>query len=140
MSNAVTMYTGETAPGVFTIPSTGLGVPAALHQDFSIVSRTSPARRGETIALFVTGLGAVNPAVPAGSAAPSDPLSRITAEFVNVRVGGTNATVTYAGLAPGLAGLYQINFTVPNDADRGDAELFIDVPGSITTQTRLPVE
>ena len=26
----------------------------------------------------------------------------------------TQATVAYQGLAPGLAGLYQVNFTVPN--------------------------
>ena len=139
-SNTVTQYTSDTAPGVFTIPSTGLGVPAALHPDFSIVSRTSPARVGETIALFVTGLGTVSPSVPAGASAPSSPLSRITADFINVQVDGIDANVSYAGLAPGLAGLYQINFTIPAGVQRGDAELFIDVPGSITTQTFLPVE
>jgi uncharacterized protein (TIGR03437 family) len=139
-SNTITQYTAETAPGVFTIPSTGIGVPAALHQDFSVVTRSSPARVGETVAVFVTGLGAVAPAVPTGAAAPSDPLSRISAGFINVRVGGVDANVQYAGLAPGLAGLYQINFTVPAGVERGDAELYIDVPGSITTQTAIPVQ
>ena len=139
-SNSVTQYTSETAPGVFTIPSTGLGVPAALHPDFSIVSATSRARIGETIAVFVTGLGPVSPSVPAGAAAPSNPLSRITADFINVQLDGINANVSYAGLAPGLAGLYQINFTIPAGVQRGDATLLIDVPGSITTQTALPVE
>jgi uncharacterized protein (TIGR03437 family) len=139
-SNSVTQYTSATAPGVFTSPSTGLGIPAALHPDFSVVTRASPARAGETIALYVTGLGAVTPPVPAGAAGPSNPLSRISAGFISVTVGGLEAAVPYAGLAPGLAGLYQINFTIPAGVQAGDAELFIDLPGSITTQTLLPVQ
>jgi uncharacterized protein (TIGR03437 family) len=140
VSNTVTQYTNNSATGVFTNPANGTGTPAALHADFSVVTNSSPARRGETIAVFVTGLGAVSPAVATGAAAPSNPLSRITAEFINVQIDGNDANVSYAGLAPNLAGLYQINFTVPNSAPSGPAELWIDVPGSITSQTFIPIQ
>jgi uncharacterized protein (TIGR03437 family) len=144
-SNIVTQYVNSAATGVFTIPSNGLGTPAALRQDFSIVSPTNPARRGETIAIYVTGLGEVRgpngeAPPPAGEAAPSDRLFRTTAQFFNVNIEGTPATVPFAGLAPGFAGLYQVNVTIPQDAPQGNAELWIDVPGSITYQTFLPIQ
>ena len=46
----------------------GLGVPAALHPDFSVVTTSSPARRGETISVFLTGLGQVSLQSPTGLA------------------------------------------------------------------------
>jgi uncharacterized protein (TIGR03437 family) len=144
-SNVVTQYVNSAATGVFTSPANGLGTPAALRPDFSVVSASNPARRGETISLYVTGLGEVrgpNGEAPpaAGEAAPFDPLFRTTAQFLNVRIQDIRATVTFAGLAPGYAGLYQLNVTVPADVPPGNAELWIDVPGSITYQTFLPVQ
>ena len=103
-SNTVTQYTSQTAPGVFTNPANGLGIPSALRPDFSVVTRANPARVGETIALYVSGLGAVSPAVPAGAAAPSNPLSRISAEFINVLVDGADANVHMPGSRLGSPG------------------------------------
>lgn len=139
-SNVVTQYTSSASPGVFTIPANGLGVPASLHQDFSLISRSSPARAGETISVYLTGLGTVSPGVDAGAAAPSDPLSRITAEGLRVQLAGRDAVLSYAGLAPGLAGLYQLNITIPTGLPSGDAELWIFLPASTTLQTFLPVQ
>ena len=117
-SNTAQSYTGLTSPGVFTVPSGGLGYGAILHADFSLVSASSPAKMGETVQLFLTGLGAVGPAVTAGTAAPStqpfatviNPVDIFIDDFNN---NSTQATVAYQGLAPGLGGLYQVNFTVP---------------------------
>jgi uncharacterized protein (TIGR03437 family) len=83
------------------------------------VSASSPAKMGETVQLFLTGLGAVSPAVNAGTAAPSaQPFATVLSPvdiFVDDSNGNsTQATVAYQGLAPGLGGLYQVNFTVPN--------------------------
>ncbi|SPE27847.1 conserved hypothetical protein [Candidatus Sulfopaludibacter sp. SbA3] len=66
LSNAVQAYIGSTSPGVFTIPTGGLGNGAILHADYTLVSNTSPAKAGETVLIFLTGLGAVSPAVTAG--------------------------------------------------------------------------
>ena len=117
-SNTVQSYTGLTSPGVFTVPAGGLGYGAILHADYSLVSASSPAKQGETVQLFLTGLGAVRPAVTAGTAAPSaQPFATVVVP-VDIFIDDSNgnfsqATVAYQGLAPGLAGLYQVNFTVP---------------------------
>jgi uncharacterized protein (TIGR03437 family) len=117
-SNVVQTYTGLTSPGVFTVPSGGLGYGAILHANFSLVSATSPAKMGETVQLFLTGLGAVSPAVNAGAAAPSTQPFATAMWPVDIFIDDANgnssqAAVAYQGLAPGLGGLYQVNFTVP---------------------------
>ena len=75
-SNVVTQFTGETSVGAFTNnPVGGIGYVAALHPDYSIVSPSSPAQIGETIAIFVAGMGPVNNYTVDGSAAPSTNLA-----------------------------------------------------------------
>jgi uncharacterized protein (TIGR03437 family) len=137
-SNTVSMFVNKTNPGVFTQNSTGLGASAVIHLDGSLVTSSNPAKIGETVSLFLTGLGAVNPLVPDGSAGPSDPLSQAT-NPITVDVGGIAATVSYVGLAPQLAGLYQINFTVPAGVTAGDRNLDIGGPDSYTTQSLISV-
>lgn len=63
--------------------------------------------------IYATGLGAVAPPVPIGSAAPLSPLSRTTVD-IQVLIGGVDAQVQFAGLTPGLAGVYQVNLVVPH--------------------------
>jgi uncharacterized protein (TIGR03437 family) len=119
-SNTVDLPLARTSPGIFTIPPAGTGPGALLHANFTLVNSAAPAKRGETLLLFLTGLGSVSPTIPDGSAAPSSPLSTVNAD-VKVYIGGRLATVVFKGLAPGLAGLYQINFTVPANAPIGSA-------------------
>jgi uncharacterized protein (TIGR03437 family) len=142
-SNAVTIFMSPTSPGVFTKPPGGNGFAAALHPDGSLVTPSQPAKAGETIAVFVTGLGTVSPAIPDGAAGPVDPLS--VAEFgFAARIDNLDATVTYAGLAPQLAGLYQINVTVPSGAATDND--YLDIFGitnfgvdSLTSEAVIPV-
>jgi uncharacterized protein (TIGR03437 family) len=123
-SNQVTMFTETAAPGVFTIGQNGVGDAAALHPNGSVVGPSNPALIGETIAAYLTGLGAVSPAVNDGAAAPGNPLSSAT-DSISVYVDGTQVTPTYAGLAPGFVGLYQINFAIPTGTSTG--EVFVDI-------------
>jgi adhesin/invasin len=89
------------------------GTPALLHGgDYSLVTASSPARVGEVILVYATGLGLVDPVVPTGTAAPAAPLSHTTAP-VTAKFGSVNAVVQFAGLAPGFAGVYQVNVVVP---------------------------
>jgi hypothetical protein len=66
--------------------------------------------------LLATGLGATSPAATTGGAGRSSaPFNEVAAPF-DVFVGGNRATVSWAGLAPGFAGVYQINVVVPAGA------------------------
>ena len=76
LSNNVTMAIGATAPGVFTVPPGGLGYGAILHADYSLVTPQNPAQIGETVQVYLTGLGAVSPTISDGAAGPSGTLSQ----------------------------------------------------------------
>jgi len=119
-SNQVTVYVDNTAPGIYTLTEDGIGAGAVLHSDYSEVSDKNPAKPGETLLLFMNGLGSVTPQVADGVAAPIRPVSVSDEEedgvFVFLEDGAGNQAypnVTFAGLAPGFAGLYQVNFTLP---------------------------
>jgi uncharacterized protein (TIGR03437 family) len=85
------------------------------------------ARPGDILVIYAFGLGATSPAVPSGAAGPTtEPLARLT-ESVRVYFGShmiftepVSATPDYAGLAPTLVGVYQVNVKIPENAPRGD--------------------
>jgi len=137
-SNTVTSYVNLTAPGVFTQPVGGLGSAAALHGNFSLVTAANPAQIGETISIFVTGLGDVNPAVADGAPGPANPLSLAT-NAITVYIGGQQATTSFVGLAPGLIGLDQINVQVPSGVSSGSVSLEVSGPDFISIESTLPV-
>jgi uncharacterized protein (TIGR03437 family) len=137
-SNTVTTFVNLTAPGVFTNPTGGLGSAAALHPDFTLVTAAKPAQVGETVAIFVTGLGDVSPAVADGAPGPSSTLSIVT-NTILVYIDGQQAVPVFAGLAPGLVGLYQINVTVPSGVHSGNVTLDISGPDSYTAEATIPV-
>ena len=71
-----------------------------------------PAKIGEFVSIYATGLGDVTNRPALGSASPGNPLARTLATPA-VTIGGVPATVSFSGLAPGFVGLYQINAQVP---------------------------
>ncbi len=119
-SNRVVVPVSRTSPGIYSLTQNGIGPGAILKSDFSVVSSTNAARRGDTVLIYLTGLGALNPTLADGAAAPTTSLLRVT-EAVNVYIGGVRATVSFAGAAPGFAGLYQLNVVVPASAPVGSA-------------------
>jgi uncharacterized protein (TIGR03437 family) len=137
-SNRVTMFTSTTAPGIFTVPPGGLGYGAVLHQDGSLVTTKNPAAIGETVSVFATGLGAVTPPITDGDAGPSPTLS-FTSNTITATVGGVKATVTFAGLAPQLAGLYQANVTIPAGVKAGDNYLDLAGPDAYTSEVLISI-
>ena len=141
MSNTVQVPVAGTAPGVFSIDRNGIGSGAILHADFSLVTSGKPAKRGETVLIYLTGLGAVNPPVADGTAGGATNLSKAVAA-VNVLVGGLPATVSYAGLAPLYPGLYQLNVVVPADlavSATGPVPLAVQTADSFHDQVDLIV-
>jgi len=127
-SNPIVVPLAATAPGVATVTQNGLGAGAITHANNRLVTPDSPALRGETVVIYLTGLGQVTPAVRDGTAAPVNPLSKVTAVQA-IYFGGAcqnfpncdASNIAYQGLSPGFAGLYQVNVTIPLDAAPGAA-------------------
>jgi uncharacterized protein (TIGR03437 family) len=134
-SNVVTELVNATTPGLFTIPAGGIGYAAAEHADGSLVSPSHPAQVGEAIAVFVTGLGDVLPSISDG--APG--VSSATTNTITASVNNVTATVAYAGLAPTLVGLYQVNVQIPSGITAGDWYLDISGPDSYTSEAIISV-
>ncbi|MBI3934131.1 MAG: hypothetical protein HY316_05535, partial [Acidobacteria bacterium] len=93
---------GAVQPGIFQSE----GSAAALDGRSRPITPGNPARIGDTLQLFATGLGLVDPAVATGAPSPSSSTVR---DDVSVRIGGVEVPVVYQGLAPGFVGLYQVN-------------------------------
>jgi len=136
-SNTVIVPVAKTSPGIFTVPSAGIGPGAVLHADFSLVSAAKPARVGETILIFLTGLGAVTPSVSDG--APPNILTDTTAA-INVYFGGISARPVYKGLSPQFPGLYQVNVVVPAGTPTGtNTSLAIETPDAFHDQVDVAI-
>ena len=88
-----------------------------------------PAVAGDTLVLYGVGFGAVTPPVGAGNISPEGSLL----PNVKVTLGTVTAVVQYAGLTPGLVGLYQFNVVVPTGIT-GDQPLAISVDGVAAEQ------
>ena len=132
LSNVVMEEVNETTPGVFLQANpNGIGYGAIVHLNGSPVSASNPAQPGEYLEAFLTGLGPVYPTVPDGAAPPISPLS-YTVNTITADLAGVNVPVGFAGLAPELAGLYQINLQIPESAQGGDNYLGISGPDSYT--------
>ena len=86
-----------------------VGYPTAFleHQGFAgPVTEGSPTHPGETIVAYMTGLG------PVGAS------GQLTMPGFACRFDGVPGTVSYAGLAPGYTGFYQVNVPVPELSPR----------------------
>jgi uncharacterized protein (TIGR03437 family) len=141
-SNTMQFPVRRISPALFTLDSSGQGDVAAVHADGRIVASTDaypgsfPAAPGETILVYANSFGATDPSFEAGE------LARDAAELVlpptSVEIGGLMAGIAYAGAAPGFAGLYQFNVTVP-ELPPGEHEVVIRT-GMLSTQAGVTIQ
>ena len=138
-SNGTPISITATGPAVFSVPVDGVPRAALIHsEDAALVTPDYPAQRDETLLLYATGLGPVRPAVGAGVAGASDPLSE-TMNPVSVAIGEVPYLVTWAGLAPDTVGIYQINVYVPGGHVEGDdLPVVVTVGGTSSATTNAP--
>jgi len=117
------------SPGLFTVDGTGSGQVVALNQDGSTNNGANPAKAGSTVTLFATGQGAV-PGMPRDGQPAQGIVSTPEAPQVFINSGFVSSgDVQWSGLAPGFAGLWQINVQVPADAPPGDVVVFVIYDG-----------
>ncbi len=119
--NTVTVPLAQFSPGVYSTDGSGTGQGAILiNGTGDLAAPGHPARRGsDYVNIFATGLGPVSHQPATGAPAPSVIYAETT-NAVSVAIGGTPAKVTFAGLAPGWVGLYQVNLLVPATAPTGN--------------------
>jgi uncharacterized protein (TIGR03437 family) len=116
------------APGLFTSDASGKGQAAAINQDNTVNSTTNPAPAGSVVAFYATGGGALT----------SDPLPRLMLP-VTATIGGLDAQVLYAGIAPGEPdGVIQINAQVPTTLQPGPVEVLVNV-GGVSSQSKVTI-
>ena len=126
----------DVVPAVPGVANFGDGRIIAQHGlDYSLVDATHPAKPGEFLIIYLVGMGATNPSVASGTPSPVAPVSIQP----KVTVDGQTAAVPYAGLSPGAAGLYQINFQVPATARSGDLPVVVVQNGVASNANTLPV-
>lgn len=136
LSTPAPIQLAATDPGIATATS---GLVTATHANGTAISESSPAAPGETIVLAATGLGATDNPVAEGAAAPASPLANAVAK-PTVTINNEQAVVSFAGLQPGEAGIYQINVQVPTDAPNGDLTLIVSQNGNPANNAILPVK
>ena len=121
-SNSVRVPVAATSPSIFSTQQTGFGPGAITHPDFRPVTAADPAEPGETVVIFLTGLGALDPPIPDGAPGPgAEPFARAIDPNLQVLFGGEVGEIEFAGAVPGFAGLYQVNVTIPSPVIAGEA-------------------
>jgi len=131
-----TLQLAPVQPGVMASPD---GLIAAYHGDGTLVNDSSPAAPGENLVIYLAGMGLTDIPVASGHPSPGDPPARVT-EPPEITVGGQPASVDFAGLAPGLVGLYQVNFQVPAGLASGKHAVVIEQAQVPANETVIPVQ
>jgi uncharacterized protein (TIGR03437 family) len=148
-SNIVTNYVANTAPGVFTQNQNGTGYGEIEHLGIgnttatpgSVVTDANPAIEGETLAGYLTGLGAVSPAITDGAPGPTSLSEATNTITFDINDPSTQLTPSFAGLAPSYSGLYQFNFTLPTSGITVGPNYFdITGPDAYMSYLLLPIQ
>jgi uncharacterized protein (TIGR03437 family) len=105
----------EASPAIFSLDGSGTGQGLVIVGSSSKVAMFptadldgQAAEPGDQLVIFANGLGLVDNEIAAGEPATASPLSQVVAT-VRVKVGDVFLPVSFAGLAPDLAGVYQVN-------------------------------
>ncbi len=123
-------------PEVLTVPAG----PAVVHSDgFSLVTSDKPARAGENLTLYATGLGPTRPSVDPGKPFPATGLHAVTSP-VQVVVNGTSVPALWSGGYPGAVNTYQVNFRLPDDTASGTASISLNVAWINGSEVKIPVK
>ncbi len=116
-SNKLVLQLQDTSPSLFT--TSGFQDLLAINQEGFRNSSSTPAAAGSIVTLYGSGLGELSPSGRTGQVA-APPFALHTSP-VSILMGGASAEVLYAGAAPGLVGITQINVKVPSAFASGNS-------------------
>ncbi len=127
-------------PKIFSLNVSGVGLAITTDLAGNSYTFTNPAKPSSSVIMYMNSMGAVDQTVVAGAAAPgtlagSKP-ANVSAPVSILVDNSVPAQVTFAGLVPGMAGLYQVNFVMPVALDNGPVNIRVSV-GSSTSQTSV---
>lgn len=133
------MRLADSRPGIFTASQTGTGPGAILNWKdgvYSINSPQNPAARGSAVVIYATGEGQTDPGGVSGKVMPGTLEGQTRALLpVTVTIGGKQITPFYAGSAPNyVAGVFQVNVFIPDDAPIGQAVPVVVTVGGASSQ------
>ncbi|HEX3943420.1 MAG TPA: hypothetical protein VHW69_04965, partial [Rhizomicrobium sp.] len=134
------IYQGQTAgqADLNVMPTAPAMFPTVLNQDNSLNGMNAPALQGTILTFFATGEGMTTGSNIAGQPAGA-PYPQPSAN-VSLTVGGSAATLTYAGEAPGLVGLLQIDAVLPAGLPSGASNAILTVGGVSAPATAIWVQ
>ncbi|MBI3684259.1 MAG: hypothetical protein HY235_28120 [Acidobacteria bacterium] len=127
-------------PGLFALSGNGEGQGAIRIANTGLIARAAndgisrPARRGEFLEIYATGLGRLDFPPRFGELAGSNPPSQ-TLETPEVMIGGAPAEVNFSGLTTWALGVYQINARIAMNALTGNAVPVVVRIGGRTSNT-----
>jgi uncharacterized protein (TIGR03437 family) len=120
----VSVAVQEIQPAIYSVD--GKQAVVVHNSDFTLVTADRPLVPGEDALVYATGLGRVTNQPATGASAPLVPLASAIAG-VRLTLGGIVCEVPFAGLAPSLAGVYQVSFRVPPGVQSGMQTLRLSV-------------
>jgi acid phosphatase type 7 len=126
----VTVNIAEAAPGIFP--------GGVVHASGRAITAEDPARAGETVIIYASGLGEVTSRIASGFLSPALPLA-YCAIPVTVQIGGASVSPDFAGLAPSFVGLYQVNVKLPATLAPGAYPLRLTSRGNSSNAVTVPV-
>jgi len=134
LSNVITVTVVPFQPGIAVRSD---ATAEAQHLDYSLITAASPAKPGETVIIYLAGMGATNPSVASGVPTPSQLVPTVIQPTVTLD--SQDTSIVYAGLTPTGIGLYQIDFTVPTNARSGNLNVIVTQNGVMSNTAILPV-
>jgi uncharacterized protein (TIGR03437 family) len=133
----VNLTIADAQPGLFSADGSGAGPAAATFSNGALLKSANPVAPGNSVTLYATGLGQVTPSAVTGAIA-TGPAACVNP--VTVTIGGRKVVPDYAGLAPGYAGLYQVNVRIPVDfSATGHVRVKLTAAGVDSNTVTIPV-
>lgn len=134
-----TFTVSRNAPGLFASTTDTLPFVRALHEDGTVVTTASPARKGELLTIYGTGFGPFAQQIIDGFPFPTaSPIA--LSDPVEVTAGGQPIVPEWSGGAPGSTGMTATKLRLPDGVASANVDLLVKVNGKPSNTVSLPVQ